>query len=143
LASHRVCGSRRLRSQGPPAGSRLTDVRRRQAPNRRRSLLAAGPLGRKLRHLVVTIEDLAAAGVAFVSMGECIDTTSPTGRLMLGILGSFAQFERERIRERIHAGLARARRQGQKLGRRRKRISERDLQAVASLSVRDALSLKP
>ena len=94
--------------------------------------------GRNLRHLVVAIEELTAAGVAFVSLGENIDTTSPTGRLMLGILGSFAQFERERIRERIHAGLARAKRQGQKLGRRRQRISERDLERVASLSVREA-----
>lgn len=72
--------------------------------------------GRNLRHLVVTIEELTAAGVAFVSMGESIDTGSPTGRLLLGILGSFAEFERERIRERITAGLARAGRQGTKLG---------------------------
>jgi DNA invertase Pin-like site-specific DNA recombinase len=56
--------------------------------------------GRNLRHLVVTIEELAAAGVAFISIGESIDTTSPTGRLLLSVLGSFAEFERERIRER-------------------------------------------
>ena len=62
----------------------------------------------------------------------------PTGRLLLGIMGSFAEFERERIRERIHAGLARARRQGQKLGRRRQRIPEADLRGVAGLSVREA-----
>jgi DNA invertase Pin-like site-specific DNA recombinase len=93
---------------------------------------------RNLRHLVTSIEELAAAGVSFVSMGESIDTASPTGRLMLGVLGSFAEFERERIRERIHAGLARARRQGQKLGRKRERISERDLERVAGLSVREA-----
>src|SRR5687768_9026876 len=43
--------------------------------------------GRNLRHLVNSIEELAATGVAFVSMGESIDTSSPTGRLMLGILG--------------------------------------------------------
>ena len=48
--------------------------------------------GHNLRHLVVSIEELAAAGVAFVSLGENIDTTSPTGRLMLGILGSFARY---------------------------------------------------
>lgn len=94
--------------------------------------------GRNLRHLIVTIEELTAAGVAFVSMGESIDTGSPTGRLMLGILGSFAEFERERIRERIGAGLARARRQGTKLGRRRQRIPSRDLKRVAGLSVREA-----
>jgi len=90
--------------------------------------------GRNLRHLITAIEELNAAGVSFVSMGESIDTASPTGRLLLGIMGSFAEFERERI----HAGLARARRQGQKLGRKRQRISERDLQRVAGLSVREA-----
>jgi putative DNA-invertase from lambdoid prophage Rac len=94
--------------------------------------------GRNLRHLITAIEELNAAGVSFVSMGENIDTASPTGRLLLGIMGSFAEFERERIRERIHAGLARARRQGQKLGRKRQRIAERDLQRIAGLSVREA-----
>jgi DNA invertase Pin-like site-specific DNA recombinase len=94
--------------------------------------------GRNLRHLITAIEELNAAGVSFVSMGENIDTASPTGRLLLGIMGSFAEFERERIRERIHAGLARARRQGQKLGRKRQRIAASDLQRVAGLSVREA-----
>ncbi len=77
--------------------------------------------GRNLRHLVVAIEELTAAGVAFVSIGESIDTTSPTGRLLLGVLGSFAQFERERLRERVLAGLQRARAQGKRLGRPRSR----------------------
>ncbi|OFV98867.1 MAG: hypothetical protein A3H28_14980 [Acidobacteria bacterium RIFCSPLOWO2_02_FULL_61_28] len=94
--------------------------------------------GRNLRHLVTAVEQLNAAGVAFVSMGENIDTSSPTGRLLLGVMGAFAEFERERIRERIHAGLARARREGQKLGRKRQRISERDLWKVDGLSVREA-----
>ena len=94
--------------------------------------------GRNLRHLITAIEELNVAGVSFVSMGENIDTASPTGRLLLGIMGSFAEFERERIRERIHAGLARARRQGQKLGRKRQRIAASDLQRVAGLSVREA-----
>jgi DNA invertase Pin-like site-specific DNA recombinase len=97
--------------------------------------------GRNLRHLITAIEDLSAAGVAFVSMGESIDTSSPTGRLLLGVLGSFAEFERERIRERIHAGLARAKRQGTRLGRKRQRVSERELEKVAGLSVRDAASV--
>lgn len=87
---------------------------------------------------MTAIEELNAAGVTFVSIGESIDTASPTGRLLLGIMGSFAEFERERIRERIHAGLARARREGQKLGRKRQRITERDLTNVAGLSVREA-----
>ena len=94
--------------------------------------------GRSLRHLITTIEELQAAGVAFISMGEGIDTTSPTGRLMLGIVGSFAAFERERLIERVHLGLARARAQGVPLGRRRQRIREGDLARVAGMSVREA-----
>jgi putative DNA-invertase from lambdoid prophage Rac len=94
--------------------------------------------GRNLRHLITAIEELNAAGVSFISLGENIDTASPAGRLLLGVMASFAEFERERIRERIHAGLARARRQGQKLGRKRERIPLRDLQRVTGLSVREA-----
>ena len=91
--------------------------------------------GRNLRHLVVAIEELTAAGVAFVSIGESIDTTSPTGRLLLGVLGSFAQFERERIRERVLAGLQRARTQGTRLGRPLARPPIDRLQRVVGLTV--------
>ncbi len=94
--------------------------------------------GRNLRHLVVAIEELTAAGVAFVSIGESIDTTSPTGRLLLGVLGSFAQFERERLRERVMAGLQRARAQGVRLGRPRRRIDSERLATVAGLPEREA-----
>jgi DNA invertase Pin-like site-specific DNA recombinase len=94
--------------------------------------------GRNLRHLVVTIEELTAAGVGFVSLGESIDTGSPTGRLLLGVLGSFAQFERERIKERIQAGLQRARKQGQRLGRRRQKIDPEAILRVQGMSVRHA-----
>ena len=57
---------------------------------------------------------------------------------MLGILGSFAEFERERIRERIHAGIARARREGKRLGRRPHRITDDDLTRTAHLSQHEA-----
>src|SRR6266566_4650822 len=74
-------------------------------------------LGRNLRHLVVLIEDLNALGIAFVSLGEGIDCTTPAGKLQLHILAALAEFERERIRERVLAGLRRARAQGKRLGR--------------------------
>lgn len=57
---------------------------------------------------------------------------------MLGILGSFAEFERERIRERIHAGTARAKREGKRLGRRPHRVTDDDLTRTAHLSQHDA-----
>src|SRR6185503_20238516 len=66
-------------------------------------------LGRNLRHLVTMLEDLNHVGVAFVSLGEGIDCTTPAGKLQLHILAALAEFERERIRERVIAGLHRAR----------------------------------
>jgi DNA invertase Pin-like site-specific DNA recombinase len=74
-------------------------------------------LGRNLRHLVTMLEDLNHVGVAFVSLGESIDCTTPAGKLQLHILAALAEFERGRIRERVVAGLQRARAQGKRLGR--------------------------
>ena len=74
-------------------------------------------LGRNLKHLITLLEDLQALGVAFVSLAEGIDATTPAGKLQLHILGAIAEFERARIAERVRAGLARARAQGRRLGR--------------------------
>ena len=79
-------------------------------------------LGRNLKHLITLLEDLQALGVAFVTLGEGIDTTTPAGRLQLHILGALAEFERARIQERVRAGLARAKAQGVRLGRPRRRM---------------------
>src|SRR5688572_9945279 len=68
-------------------------------------------LGRNLRHLVLLLDEWQSRGVAFVTLGEGIDTSTPAGRLVAGVLGSIAEFERSRIQERIVAGLARARAQ--------------------------------
>lgn len=74
-------------------------------------------LGRSTGHLVTTIDTLAARGIGFVSLTEGIDTTTASGRLVLGIFASLAQFERELIRERTIAGLAAARERGSRPGR--------------------------
>lgn len=76
-------------------------------------------LGRNLRHLILLLDDLQALGVSFVSLAEGIDATTPAGKLQLHILGAIAEFERGRIQERVRAGLAHARAQGKRLGRRR------------------------
>jgi DNA invertase Pin-like site-specific DNA recombinase len=60
-------------------------------------------LGRSLKHLITLLEELQPLEIAFVTLGESIDTTTPAGRLQLHLLGAFAQFERERIRERVTA----------------------------------------
>jgi len=95
-------------------------------------------LGRNLRHLVTLIEELQTLGVAFVSLGESIDCTTPAGKLQLHILAALAEFERARIQERVKAGLARARAQGVRLGRPRRRIDPQRLATVAGLPEREA-----
>lgn len=72
---------------------------------------------RSLPELVMNLQELTDAGVNFISITEGIDLKTSTGKLMLGIIGSFAQFERDLIRERTLAGLDRARAEGKKLGR--------------------------
>ena len=74
-------------------------------------------LGRNLKHLITMIDEMTARGIAFVSLHEGIDATTPAGRLQLHILGAIAEFERGRMQERVKAGLARARAQGKRLGR--------------------------
>src|SRR5712675_585438 len=80
-------------------------------------------LGRNLKHLITLLEELQVLGVAFVSLAEGIDATTPAGKLQMHILGAIAEFERERIRERVLAGLQRARTQGVRLGRPRAVVS--------------------
>ena len=74
-------------------------------------------LGRNLEHLIALLEELQALGVAFVSLAEGIDATTPAGKLQMHILGAIAEFERARIVERVRAGFARAKAQGTRLGR--------------------------
>ncbi len=98
-------------------------------------------LGRNLKHLITFLDELHALGVAFVSLGEGIDATTPAGKLQLHILGAIAEFERERIRERVMAGLQRAKRQGTRLGRRPRRLTPDDLARTATLSIREAATV--
>ncbi len=75
---------------------------------------------RSLKELVTHMEALHEKGVILVSFMENIDLGTSSGKLMMQIMGSFAEFERTIIRERTMAGLDRARAQGKKLGRPRK-----------------------
>ena len=77
-------------------------------------------LGRDLRHLVNTVQDLADRGIGFkvlAGQGADIDTTTAGGKRVVGIFAALAEFERELIRERTRAGLAAARARGRKGGR--------------------------
>jgi DNA invertase Pin-like site-specific DNA recombinase len=74
-------------------------------------------LGRSLPHLVQTVRDLGDRGVGFQSLRESIDTTSSGGKLVFHLFAALAEFERDLIRERTHAGLSAARARGRKGGR--------------------------
>ena len=73
--------------------------------------------GRSLKHLVNSLAELGALGVAFVSFGDNLDLSTPSGRLMFQIIGAMAEFERALIQERVRAGLRNAQAKGKRLGR--------------------------
>ena len=77
-------------------------------------------LSRSLKDLLVIMEKIDHAGSGFKSLTEAIDTTTPAGRMMMQMVGSFAEFEREMIRERTKAGLDAARAEVRIGGRRPK-----------------------
>jgi len=74
-------------------------------------------LGRSLKDLVNFLDELRALNVDLFLKTQGIDTTSPSGKAMFGMLSVFADFERSIIQERVRAGLARAKSQGKVLGR--------------------------
>jgi len=81
------------------------------------AVVALDRWGRNMSELVLNFEDFVNNGIGLISLKEGINLNTATGKLHAHILGAFADFERERIRERTNAGLARARAQGKKLGR--------------------------
>jgi DNA invertase Pin-like site-specific DNA recombinase len=74
-------------------------------------------LSRSLKDLLQIMERVQAAGAGFRSLTEAVDTTTSAGRMVMQMLGSFAEFERSMVRERTRAGLAAARDRGARLGR--------------------------
>jgi DNA invertase Pin-like site-specific DNA recombinase len=86
--------------------------------------------GRSLKHLVNALAELAALGVAFISLRDNLDLSTPSGRLMFQIIGAMAEFERALIQERVRAGLRNARAKGRRLGRPRVIV---DASKIASL----------
>jgi DNA invertase Pin-like site-specific DNA recombinase len=86
--------------------------------------------GRSLKHLVIALAELASLGVAFVSLRDNLDLSTPSGRLMFQIIGAMAEFERALIQERVRAGLRNARAKGRILGRPRVIV---DASRIASL----------
>ena len=87
-------------------------------------------LSRSLKDVLHIMERIANAGAGFRSITENIDTTTPAGRMMMQMVGAFAEFERAMIRERTSAGLAAARAEG-RIGGRRKKLDAAKRQEIA------------
>ena len=73
--------------------------------------------GRSLSDVLQSLQELRALKVDFVSLTEGLDFTTPAGRAMAAMLGIFAEFERDVLRERVRAGSAHAKGKGKTLGR--------------------------
>lgn len=86
--------------------------------------------GRSLRHLVNALAEFEALGIAFVSLRDNLDLSTPSGRLMFQIIGAMAEFERALIQERVRAGLRNAKARGKRLGRPPAQITESDVAAL-------------
>jgi DNA invertase Pin-like site-specific DNA recombinase len=93
---------------------------------------------RSVSHLLRALETFNALGIAFVSLSEQMDTTTPTGKMVFTVLGAVAELERSLIVERVRAGLRNARAKGKTLGRPRKIV---DAARIASLRAQ-GLSLR-
>jgi len=91
-------------------------------------------LSRSLKDLLHIMERIAEAGAGFRSLTEAIDTTTPAGRMLMQMVGSFAEFERAMIRERTRAGLVAARAQGRVGGRRPKLRTPQQEEIIAMVT---------
>jgi DNA invertase Pin-like site-specific DNA recombinase len=91
-------------------------------------------LSRSLKDLLVILERIDAMGAKFRSLTESIDTSGPAGRMMMQMLGSFAEFEREMIRERTRAGLREAREKGRVPGRKPRITAEQKKEIVEAVA---------
>jgi DNA invertase Pin-like site-specific DNA recombinase len=117
------------RDQRPGLDAMMKTVARREV-----DMVAAWSvdrLGRSLIDLLDLLRELHAKGVDLFLHQQGLDTSTPSGKAMFQMMGVFAEFERAMIRERVMAGLARAKEQGTQLGRRR--LEDTDADKVAAI----------
>jgi len=105
-------------------------------------------LARSVHHLVAMVREFEALGVDLIVLDQSIDTTTPSGRLLFHVLAAISEFERDLIRDRVMAGLARAKAQGKRLGRPRTpvdlgRVVQMRAAGVSVRGVARALKISP
>src|SRR6516162_7194427 len=93
---------------------------------------------RSVSHLLRALEEFSHLGIDFVSLSESIDTSTPMGKMTFTVLGTVAELERNLIKERVHMGISRARKQGKQLGRPKRIFDKEKAQTMLqSLSARE------
>jgi DNA invertase Pin-like site-specific DNA recombinase len=112
FVDHGVSGAKDRR---PALDSLLAACRRRQVDVV--AITKLDRLARSVHHLVALGREFETLGVDLVVLDQTIDTTTPSGRLLFHVLAAIAEFERDLIRDRVIAGLRRAKAQGKRLGR--------------------------
>jgi DNA invertase Pin-like site-specific DNA recombinase len=119
------------------SGSRATrpELDRLMSDARRRKLDAVlvfkfDRFARSTMHLLRALEEFGSLGVDFISYSEGIDTSTPVGKMVFTMVAAIAEFERDLIRERVAAGVQRAREKGKRLGRPRAKV---DLDSIKAL----------
>jgi DNA invertase Pin-like site-specific DNA recombinase len=98
-------------------------------------------LGRSLQHLIATLNDIKAAGADLYIHQQAIDTSTPAGNALFGMLGVFAEFERAMISDRVISGLEKAKANGKTLGRPRRNVTAATLDEIVRLR-EEGLSLR-
>lgn len=124
------------RASRPALDAMMADARRRRFDVL--CVWSLDRLGRSLRNLIDILDDVHSLQIAFVSVKEGLDLSTPSGRMQWQIIGAISEFERSMLQQRVRAGIARARAQGIQLGRPRRRIDPEQLTAVAGLPKREA-----
>lgn len=125
-----------LRESRPGLDSLLRDAKRRRFSAI--CVFSLCRIGRSLKNLITVLDEIHALGIAFVSIHEGLDLSTPAGRLQWQIIGAISEFERNRIAERVRAGLQRVKAEGRRLGRPSKEVDPALLAPVRGLPVREA-----
>src|SRR5215472_7822148 len=120
FVDHGVSGAKEKR---PALEALLADVRARRVDVL--VCVKLDRLARSVHHLVAMVREFEVLGVDLVVLDQAIDTTTPAGRLLFHVLAAISEFERDLIRDRVLAGLRRARAQGVRIGRPRKLVDMR------------------
>jgi DNA invertase Pin-like site-specific DNA recombinase len=117
VAEYQDCGISGSKARRPGLDSLMADARRKKF-----SIVLVAALdrvARSVRHFLQVIDELESLGVVFISRREQVDTSGMMGRLFLTLIGSIAELESDLIRERVRAGMRRARLEGRQIGRAR------------------------